>query len=67
MNLWITIGIYILEGIFAVGLFGCVFVLVLATIDDVKVLFHSEHKPGPSPAPEHTAGLAHPPMHPQAR
>lgn len=71
MNLTVTILIYILEAIFAIGLIGCCFVLVLATIDDVKVLFHREHA-APSALPptssqhSHTPAINHPPLHIQA-
>jgi hypothetical protein len=53
MNLAITILIYLLEAMFAIGLIGCVFVLILSSIDDAKVLFHRDqqpHQPSPSEA-----------------
>jgi hypothetical protein len=50
MNPIVKFLIIFLEIIFGLGLFGCLFVLVLATIDDVKVLFHGNDSPHKAPA-----------------
>ena len=50
MNAIVKSLIILLEVIFGAGLFGCLFVLVLATIDDVKVLFHGNDSPQKAPA-----------------
>ena len=42
------IAIRILEGMFLVGAVGSVFVLILTTIDDVKVLFASDDEKEPA-------------------
>jgi len=41
--------IRVLEGMFLIGLFGCVFVLILTSIDDVRVLFSSDDKDSSQP------------------
>jgi len=61
MNIAVTILIYLLEAIFAIGLIGCVFVLILATIDDVKVLFHREQPLPPTEAAP--PGVSQPALH----
>lgn len=72
MNIAIRILIYIVEAMFAIGLIGCVFVLILATIDDVKVLFHRDQPLPPTEAaapavsqPSHSQPL-HAQLHPQS-
>lgn len=50
MNAIVKSLIILLEVLFGAGLFGCLFVLVLATIDDVKVLFHGNESAQKAPA-----------------
>lgn len=57
-----VIAIRILEGIFVVGMAGCVLVLILSGIDDLRVLFDRDHAPAP---PMHAAD-SHPSIHPES-
>ena len=57
--LWVT-AIRILEGIFVVGMAGCVLVFILSGIDDLKVLLGRDH------APEMKAAKIHPSTEPQS-
>ncbi|HEY1800806.1 MAG TPA: hypothetical protein VGG46_07715 [Terriglobales bacterium] len=66
MDLVIKILIYIVEAMFALGVIGCVFVLILSSIDDAKVLFHREQPHRPSPAEASAAAISQQVMHPQA-
>jgi hypothetical protein len=43
MSILVTIGIRILEGLFAVGLLGSAVVLILTGIEDVELLFGFGH------------------------
>ena len=56
MNVIVKLLIMLLEVIFGAGLFGCLFVLVLATIDDVKVLFHGDDAAHKAPATATASG-----------
>jgi hypothetical protein len=49
----LVIAIRILEGIFVVGMAGCVLVFVLSGIDDLKVLFGRDHAPAVDTANSH--------------
>jgi hypothetical protein len=40
----LVFAIRILEGMFVVGILGCVLVLVLTAIDDIRVLFSRDDK-----------------------
>ncbi len=40
----LVVAIRLLEGMFAIGAVGSVLVLILTTIDDVKVLFSTDEK-----------------------
>ena len=40
----VNLAVHLLEGMFFLGALGSVVVLVLTTIDDVKVLFSSDHE-----------------------
>lgn len=66
MDIVIKILIYLLEGIFGIGLVGCFFVLILATIDDVKVLFHSDKPHQPAPSEAAAPAISQSTLHPQA-
>jgi hypothetical protein len=44
MSVMLVIAIRILEGMFVVGLLGCVLVLVLTAIDDIRVLLGHDDK-----------------------
>jgi hypothetical protein len=65
MSMVIRIFIYLVEGMFAIGLIGCVFVLILATIDDIKVLFHRDKPLQPSPAEAAATTISQSTLHPQ--
>ena len=43
----LTIAVRILESIFVIGMLGCVFVLFLTTIEDIRTLFDAEEKKSP--------------------
>ena len=43
-NMALSVGVRVLEGMFALGVAGSVLVLILTTIDDAKVLFSSDEK-----------------------
>lgn len=49
----LVIAIRILEGMFVVGMAGCVLVLILSGIDDLKVLFGRDEAPAMNPADSH--------------
>ncbi len=66
MELVIRILIYLLEAMFAIGLFGCVFVLILSSVDDAKVLFNRDQPHPPSPTEAPAAAMSHSSLHPQA-
>lgn len=65
MNIVVRILIYLVEAMFAIGLIGCVFVLILATIDDVKVLFHRDQPHQPSPTEAAAPAVRQSALHPQ--
>jgi hypothetical protein len=44
----LKLAIYILEGLFACGLFGSVLVILLSMVDDVEVFVGSSHAPSTS-------------------
>ena len=52
----LVIAIRILEGIFVVGMAGCVLVLILSGIDDLRVLFGRDHAPAVKTAENHSTG-----------
>jgi len=66
MNLAITILIYLLEAMFAIGLIGCVFVLIFSSVDDAKVLFNRDQPHPPSPTEAPAAAISQSSLHPQA-
>jgi hypothetical protein len=49
MRLFMTVGIRILEAMFAVGALGSAIVLILATVEDLRDIFEKDA------VPEHTA------------
>jgi hypothetical protein len=46
----LAIAVRILESIFVVGMLGCVLVLLLTTVEDIRTLFDAEEKKPPEPA-----------------
>ena len=52
LDIAVTVGIKVLEGLFILGAAGSVLVLILTTIDDAKVLFSSDEKPLATPNPD---------------
>jgi len=52
----LIIAIRILEGMFVVGMLGCVLVLILSGIDDLRVLFGRDDAPAMNPAESHPTG-----------
>ena len=52
-SMLLVIAIRILEGIFVVGMAGCVLVFILSGIDDLKVLLGRDHAPAMKPADSH--------------
>jgi hypothetical protein len=52
----LVIAIRILEGMFVVGMLGCVLVLILSGIDDLRVLFGRDDAPPRNPADSHPTG-----------
>ena len=52
----LVIAIRILEGMFVVGMLGCVLVLILSGIDDLRVLFGRDDAPAMNPADNHPTG-----------
>lgn len=55
VSMLLVIAIRILEGIFVVGMAGCVLVFILSGIDDLKVLLGRDHVPAVNDATQHAA------------
>lgn len=58
-SMLLTIAIRILEGIFVVGMAGCVLVFILSGIDDLKVLLGRDHASTVQKTVSHPAAETH--------